>query len=102
MATKIMVDTTQIESAKTKIQNLQQDYQSAYGRLYEIDGEINETWQGVDSKKFSEQLQGFKNDFQDLDKKFSDYIKFLEDAKTQYDAAQEKITKDAEKLAVDR
>lgn len=54
MATKIMVDTTQIESAKTKIQNLQQDYQSAYGRLYEIDGEINETWQGVDSNKFSE------------------------------------------------
>lgn len=102
MATKIMVDTTQIESAIKRITEFQQQYQESYKKLYTIDAQINDTWKGEDSNKFSEQLQGFENDFKDLDNKFTDYIRFLENAKSSYDTAQEQITKDAGRLAVDR
>ena len=68
MGTKIMVDTEKIESVKRQIEEYQRAYQGAYQKVYEIDNELNNTWKGVDSTKFSKQLREFEGDFKDLDK----------------------------------
>ena len=96
MGTKIMVDTEKIESVKRQIA-----YKGAYHRLYEIDEELNNTWKGVDSDKFSGQLKEFRGDFDDLDANITSYITFLNSAKKAYDAAQDDITTEAGKLTTD-
>ena len=101
MGTKIMVDTEKIESVKSRIEEYQQAYQGAYHRLYDIDEELNNTWNGVDSDKFSGQLKEFRGDFDDLDENITKYITFLNSAKKAYDAAQDDITTEAGKLTTD-
>lgn len=101
MGTKIMVDTEKIESVKRQIEEYQQAYQGAYQKVYDIDEELNNTWKGVDSSKFSSQLLEFRGDFQDLDKNITSYITFLTSAKEAYDTAQDNITTDAGKLTTD-
>lgn len=101
MGTKIMVDTEKIESVKRQIEEYQRAYQGAYQKVYEIDNELNNTWKGVDSTKFTKQLREFEGDFKDLDKNITSYITFLTNAKKAYDTAQDNITSDAGKLTTD-
>ena len=101
MRTKIMVDTEKIASVRAKIEEYQHSYQGAYQRLYELDEELNNTWKGVDSDKFSKLLKGFEGDFKRLDENITHYINFLDKAKNAYDTAQDNITNDAGKLATD-
>ena len=101
MGTKIMVDTEKIESVIKQVKEYQQLYQGAYHKVYDIDEELNNTWKGVDSTKFSNQLREFDGDFKDLDANITSYINFLTSAKKAYDTAQDNITTDAGKLTTD-
>lgn len=98
----IRVSTEKIEAARSQIKQEQERYRGAYEAIYKIDEEINTIWEGVDSSQFSDQLKSFKDDFDDLDHNFTEYLKFLKNAQDEYEKAQEQITKNAEKLAVDR
>ncbi len=98
----IRVDTEAIARAITMLNGKIVDYEAHYTTIYQHLDEISAEWKGTDFDRFKQRLDGFKGDFIDLHKKLNDYVKFLNTAKTEYEAAQEKLTQSAGKLAADR
>lgn len=102
MGSTIKVDTAAITQAATKIEGYISSYESSYGKVNQLSSEVDATWDGTDNDKYKEQLEGFQNDFNELGSKLKEYVAFLKKAATEYETAQENLTKDAGKLAVDR
>lgn len=100
--TIIKVDTEAIAGASKKIDSLKVQYSSSYENVYEIFEQLDSSWNGVDNDKYREQLNEFRNDFQDLEEKLQNYIDFLNKAVTKYSDVQEDLTTKAGSLKADR
>lgn len=102
MSSVINVNTDTVSKAKSRIESLRGEYEDNYKKVYELDKQINESYKGVDSDKFSERVAGFENDFIDLNEKFKEYITFLGNVIQKYETAQTELTNKASRLAADR
>lgn len=102
MGSTIKVDTAAITQAANKIDGYIINYESSYSKVNQLSEAVDATWDGTDNDKYKEQLEGFQNDFTELGSKLKDYVDFLRKAALEYETAQENLTKDASKLAVDR
>ncbi|MGN0369696.1 MAG: WXG100 family type VII secretion target [Butyrivibrio sp.] len=104
MKNTITVNTNNIYSAKEKIAVYKEDYKSSFEKIYSLSEEIFESgkWSGDDARMFNEKLQGFRNDFDALYRKLSDYCVYLQKAAETYDTTQTGIEKQANRLATDR
>lgn len=103
MATRIVVDTTQIEATKKRVEGFKNDFHSSWTKVMKLKDEIDATWDGTDNDAFNTKVEGFRNDFTELETKIQDYIDFLTKAKTEYDNAQSTLEQKAKStLAADR
>lgn len=101
---QIDVDSTKIREAKQKIVNAAATYTASYEKIYECIDDIASAgaYIGDDAIAFNEKINGFKNDFSDLENKLSDYCRFLEKAAETYEFAQNDVTGRAKKLKSNR
>lgn len=102
MGSTIKVDTAAITQAANKIDGYIVSYESSYTKVNELSKAVDDTWDGTDNEKYKAQLAEFQGDFTDLQNKLKDYVDFLKKAALEYETAQDNLTKDASKLAVDR
>lgn len=102
MATTILVDTSKIQAAMNTVDLQHGSFSDAWGKVLKIVDDLRESWAGVDNKAFADKVEGFRNDFKDLDDKIQTYQDFLTKAKNDYDEAQDQIKRDAAKLKSDR
>lgn len=102
MGSTIKVDTAAITQAANKINGYITSYETSYGRVNQLSEEVDKTWDGTDNDKYKEQLAEFQGDFTDLKEKLIDYVDFLKKAAKEYETAQDNLTKDASKLAINR
>ena len=102
MGSTIKVDTAAITQAANKINGYITSYETSYVRVNQLSEEVDKTWDGTDNDKYKEQLAEFQGDFIDLQNKLKDYVDFLKKAVTEYETAQDNLTKDASKLAINR
>ena len=102
-STKIVVDTTYIASAKSRLESLKQEYSASWSKVMRLKDEVDATWDGTDNDTYNERLEGFRDDFTDLERKIEDYIRFLGTAKEKYDTAQSTLEQTAKStLAINR
>jgi len=81
------VDLTQLVTTATGIEARANDYKQLYGRLYTEVQAMGGHWQGKDNQAFVSQINGFKDDFEQMYKLLLDFAALIKEANTEYKQA---------------
>lgn len=95
---KIVVETSQLDAASAKVAELANNYKGEYDKLYKLIGELQSSWAGADNIAYTNQIEGFKDDFTRMFDLMEDYSTFLKNAAKKYRETQEQVKNDASKL----
>lgn len=96
---QIIVETTQLDAAAQKVDDLADKYLAEYTALYNAVTEMQSAWSGVDNTAYTNQIGGFKDDFQRMENLMREYSSFLKETANKYRATQADIKTKAQQLA---
>ena len=85
MGVKIVVDTQNLLITSSEIVEKADAYKRAYENLL---GEVNgmgRNWQGIDNTAYVNQINGFRDDFEQLDKLLRQYAEMLKIVDKEYE-----------------
>lgn len=98
MGTTIKVEPAQLTSTAGQIDNAAAEYQKLYNTLYSDVAAMRSGWQGRDNLAFTDQIEGFRDDFDLMKKLMDEYSLFLKRAAEKYAATQQAIVEGASRL----
>ncbi len=98
MAKTIQVTPEQLESTAGKIESLAADYKTQYDNLYNETNAMASTWNGKDNVAFTDQIAGFKDDFEKMHTLMLNYADFLRKSAKAYRDTQDGVVSEARKL----
>ena len=98
MSRKIVVDPAQLDNAATQIDGQAADYERLYNQLFSEVSALGAAWQGKDNTAFVQQIEGFREDFQQMTQLMRDYSDFLKQSSKTYRETQENIVSAAKSL----
>lgn len=98
MGKDIQVTPELLESAAGKIETLAGEYKTQYNQLYSETNAMASTWRGKDNVAFTEQIEGFKADFEKMHDLMLEYVAFLRNAAKSYQTTQGNVVNLARKL----
>lgn len=98
MARTIQVTPEQLESTAGRIESLAGDYKTSYDQLYSETNAMASTWNGKDNTAFVKQIEGFKEDFENMHTLMLNYAEFLRKSAKAYRDTQETVVSEARKL----
>ena len=98
MARNIEVTPEQLEAAAGRIEGLAGDYKTQYDLLYNETGAMASTWSGKDNLAFTDQIAGFKDDFEKMHTLMLQYADFLRKSAKAYRDTQDTVVAEAKKL----
>lgn len=98
MARTIQVTPEQLETTAGRIEGLAADYQTQYNNLYSETSAMASTWSGKDNVAYTEQIAGFKDDFEKMHTLMLNYADFLRKSAKAYRDTQDTIVAEAKKL----
>ena len=104
MGTSISVKTDELISTRESIDLIKEEYKASYEKVYEICASIfiKTSWLGPEAREFNKKVLAFKDDFEYLYTKISDYSTFLKKAADAYEVTQSGTQKQADKLIAGR
>lgn len=102
MAKTIQVTPEQLDTAAGKIEGLAADYKTQYDQLYSETNAMASTWSGKDNTAFTDQIAGFKNDFEAMHELMNRYAEVLRHSANAYRNTQDAVVTAARKLQNDR
>ena len=74
---KIIVETSRLDSTASQVDRLADQYEREYGSLFGTVRELQNAWAGEDNVAFTNQIEGFRDDFQRMTKLMRDYADYL-------------------------
>lgn len=92
---KIEVTTESLKNASKEVNALANEYEREWRQLYITVDALEAAWSGVDNKAFTEQIKGFRDDFQRMTQLMKDYADYLEHAGSTYYNTQDDIKNNA-------
>lgn len=95
----ITVEPSTLESCAARMEEENQDYQSAYRQLFEAVDTMKAAWQGKDNTAFSNQIYKFESDFKEIFLLCSQYSEFLRNSARAYREMQDDLASQASRLA---
>ena len=98
MARTIQVTPEQLESTAGRIEGLAADYKTQYDQLYSETNAMASTWSGKDNVAFTDQIAGFKDDFENMHTLMLNYADFLRKSAKAYRDTQDTVVSEARKL----
>lgn len=98
MARTIQVTPEQLETTAGRIEGLAADYKSQYNQLYSETNAMASTWSGKDNIAFTDQIAGFKDDFEKMQTLMLNYADFLRKSAKAYRDTQDTVVSEARKL----
>ncbi len=98
MARKIEVTPDLLVSAAGAIENLASQYKDQYTRLYSETNAMASTWSGKDNLAYTDQIAGFKDDFEKMYALMNRYATFLRDSAKMYRDTQDAVVTEARRL----
>lgn len=96
---QIIVETARLDSTATQVDGLADTYNSNYTQLFNTVQELQNAWAGEDNVAFTNQIEGFRDDFQRMEKLMRDYATYLRKAATTYRDTQDNIAATAKTLS---
>lgn len=98
MARTIQVTPEQLETTAGRIEGLAAEYETQYKNLYSETSAMASTWSGKDNVAFTEQIAGFKDDFEKMHTLMLNYADFLRKSAKAYRETQDAIVAEARRL----
>lgn len=95
---KIMVDPSKLEIAANKMEQQAADYAKLYKQLFTEVEAMEKAWQGADNIAYTTQIQGFREDLNQIKKLLDDYSTFLKQSAKIYKNTQEEVVNKAKTL----
>ena len=102
MSRRIVVEPARLKEASSAITNLTNDYKTIYDNLFVKVGEMGSAWQGEDNQAFVQQIEQFRNDFENMKKLMDDYAIFLKTSAESYEKTQAEVISGARRLSTGR
>lgn len=96
---KIIVETSRLDSTANQVSSLADQYEQEYGALYGTVTELRNAWDGKDNVAYTDQIEGFRDDFQRMTKLMRQYAEYLHKTAEAYRATQEEIAAQAKQLS---
>ena len=93
---KIYVDPSQLDSAASRIESQNQEYERIYNSLYSEVDKMSANWQGKDNLEFTNRVMAFKGDFRQIS--MSQYAQFLRNSARAYRETQDELYSSASRL----
>ena len=95
---KMRVTTAELENVAQKIEALADTYHENFIKIYEHVVALGDaSWQGRDNAVFTNQIQQFRGDFENMEHIVRDYVNFLRKTASGYRTTQGYIKDGAEK-----
>lgn len=98
MARNIQVTPEQLEVTAARIEALAAEYKNQYNQLYSETNAMASTWNGKDNVAFTDQIAGFKDDFEKMHALMIQYADFLKKSARAYRETQNTVVAEARKL----
>lgn len=96
---KIVVETALLDSTAGQVESLAGTYNSTYTKLFQAVQQMQNAWSGEDNVAFTNQIEGFRDDFQRMEQLMKDYAAYLRKVATTYRDTQDSITAGAKNLS---
>lgn len=96
---KIIVETSRLDSTAAQVDRLADQYESEYGALFGTVQDLQNAWSGEDNVAFTNQIEGFRDDFQRMTRLMRDYADYLRKAAESYRTTQDNIAAKAKTLS---
>lgn len=96
---KIIVDTSRLDSAASTVEGKADIYNTNYTKLYQLVQNLKTSFDGADYQAFSTQIEGFRDDFQRMEKLMRDYAAYLRKTAATYRETQSSIAAEAKRLS---
>lgn len=96
---QIIVETTQLDSVATQVEGCADTYKSNYISLFNTVQEMQNAWSGTDNTAFTNQIEGFRDDFQRMEQLMRDYAAYLRKAAAAYRETQANVASAAKTLS---
>lgn len=96
---KIIVDSTRLDSTASKVEALADDYEGEYKALFTTVQEMQSAWAGEDNTAFTNQIEGFQDDFERMTRLMRDYAAYLRKAAQAYRDTQDNVAREAQTLS---
>lgn len=97
-ARDIQVTPEQLESTAGRIESMATEYKTQYNQLYNETNAMASTWNGKDNMAFTDQIAGFKDDFEKMYSLMIQYADFLRQSAKAYRETQNTVVSEARKL----
>lgn len=93
------VETEKLTSAAEILTDKIESYNTEWGKLYtEVQDLTSTLWQGIASEQFNKQLEGYRNDFQELATTLESFVEFLKTSASGYEGTEDEIRSAASAL----
>ncbi len=100
MAFNIEASPESLRTLSAKIETAAGEYQTLYGTnlLTNDIGEVETAWKSKDSEAFADQIRGFKDDFDKMNKILLEYSAYLKTCAETYDTTINTLSTEAKSL----
>lgn len=98
MATTIKVTPQDLEHASSQIESLANDYNNEYEALFNRVNGMRGKWDGQDNQSFTDQVAGFRDDFEKMKALMDQYADYLRNTAKGYKDTQDLIVQGVKSL----
>ena len=96
---QIVVETSQLDSAAGRVEDLANTYNTTSTPLFSTVQARQSSWSGTANPAFTNQIEGFRDDFQRMEQLMRDYAAYLRKTATTYRDTQNSIAQSAKSLS---
>lgn len=96
------VETTELRNSAQQIEDKTSRYEAEYAKIYSEIANLRVNWKGQSSDIFNKQLEGYRNDFEELSKILRGYSEFLKATAERIDRTENALKDAAGNLFVGR
>lgn len=96
---KIIVDTTRLDDTAAQVNRIADSYESEYNSLFRTVTDLQNAWSGEDNKAFTNQIEGFRDDFQRMTQLMRDYAAYLRKSASTYRETRSNVASQARSLS---
>lgn len=97
---KFKVTTEELKKSSGVIMDKTSRYEAEYAKIYAEIANLRVEWQGQASDTFNKQIEGYRNDFQELSKILKSYSEFLKNTAENIEKTEENLANQARQLSV--
>jgi WXG100 family type VII secretion target len=88
-----------LDRTATEVESAADEYKNEYNRLFGTVQGMSQVWSGTDNVAFTNQIEGFRGDFQRMEALMRDYAAFLRRTAAAYRQQQEQTASAARNLS---